>query len=175
MINVPFSLKKRKIKGNLGKSSYGFGGEYGLFSGYVSYENDTAIISWGNETNSIQGHLNLKTRIRKLSPSSEILEESKFSLLDIFNSVGLDYWYTDDGQREYNSIYFNLTTMEDNNMILETRSTYPSDKMTLTLADVPRDKSIVFLNIYLDMNDEFDVALVLEDSRRNKLCDCQKI
>ena len=95
-------------------------------------------------------------------------------MLDIFNSVGLDYWYTDDGQREYNSIYFNLTTMEDNNMILETRSTYPSDKMTLTLADVPRDKSIVFLNIYLDMNDEFDVALVLEDSRRNKLCDCQK-
>ena len=110
----------------------------------------------------------------ELSQSLEILEESKFNLLDIFNSVGLDYWYTDDGQREFNSIIFNLTSLEDNNMILDTRSTYPSDKVTLTLADVPRDKSIVFLNIYLDLNDEFDVALVLEDSRRNKLCECQK-
>ena len=83
--------------------------------------------------------------------------------------MGLDYWYTGSGGREFESTFFNLTTLENNSMILPTRSIYPSDKMTFTLADLPRDKTISFLNIYLEMNEQFDVSLVLEDSKRKEL------
>ena len=62
-------------------------------------------------------------------------------------------------------------------MILPTRTIYPADKMTLTLADLPRNNShpLSFIDICLDMNDKFDVALVLEDSKRKELSESQKL
>ena len=54
-------------------------------------------------------------------------------------------------------------------MIIPTRSIYPADKMTFTLADLPRDKTIAFLSIFLEPNNKFDVTLVLEDSKRKEL------
>ena len=96
--------------------------------------------------------------------------------MDVFNSVGLDYWYTESEGKEFNRGYmsFNMTDLENNSMILPTRSIYPSDKMTFALANLTRDKSISFLNIYLDLNNKFDVGLVLEDSKRKELSGCQK-
>ena len=102
----------------------------------------------------------------------DILEKSKFKVMDVFDSVVLDYW--SEG-REYNSISFNLTDLKNNSMILPTKSIYPSDKMTFTLADLTRHKTISFLNIYLEMNEQFDVALVLEDSKRKELSENQKL
>ena len=62
-------------------------------------------------------------------------------------------------------------------MILPTRTIYPADKMTLTLADLPRNipHPLSFIDICLDMNDKFDVALVLEDSKRKELSENQKL
>ena len=60
-------------------------------------------------------------------------------------------------------------------MIIPTRSIYPADKMTFTLADLPRDKTIAFLTIYLEPNNKFDVILVLEDSRRKELSHSKKM
>ena len=111
----------------------------------------------------------------ELNSVLEILQECKFSVLDLFNSVGLDYWYTESDGRQFESTFFNLTTLENNSMILPTRSIYPSDKMTFTLADLPRDKTIISFNIYLEMNEQFDVALVLEDSKRKELSGSQKL
>ena len=37
------------------QSSYGLDGEYSLFNGLVSSENDTGIRVWGNKNSSIQG------------------------------------------------------------------------------------------------------------------------
>ena len=99
----------------------------------------------------------------------DILEKNKFSILDVFTWVSLDYWYTGSKGRQFDSILFNLTTLENNTMLLPTRSTYPSDKITFTLADLPRDKTLTFLNIYLHLNEQFDVALILEDSKRKEL------
>ena len=107
----------------------------------------------------------------ELNSFLEILQECKYSVSDVINEVGLDYW--SEG-REYKSIYFNLTDLENNSMILPTRSIYPSDKMTFTLPDLNRDKTIVFLNIYLDMYEQFDVGLVLEDSKRKELSESQE-
>ena len=60
-------------------------------------------------------------------------------------------------------------------MILPTRTIYPADKMTVTLADLPKNNAISFIDICLDMNDKFDVALVLEDSKRKELSESQKL
>ena len=97
--------------------------------------------------------------------------------MDVFNSVGLDYWYTESEGKEFNRGYmsFNMTDLENNSMILPTRSIYPSDKMTFALANLTRDKSISFLNIYLDLNNKFDVGLVLEDSKRKELSESQEL
>ena len=88
--------------------------------------------------------------------------------MDVFTWVGLDFWYTGSDGRTLDNLSFNLTTLENNSMILPTRSIYPSDKMTFTLANLHRDRTISFLNIYLEMNEQFDVALVLEDSKRKE-------
>ena len=112
-----------------------------------------------SKVKSISIHLELKS-------FSEILEKSKFSVTDVFESVGLDYWYTGSEGWELDSISFDLT---NSSMILPTRSIYPADKMTFTLADLHRDKTISNLNIFLEMNKQFDVALVLEDSKRKEL------
>ena len=97
--------------------------------------------------------------------------------MDVFNSVGLDYWYTESEGKEFNRGYmsFNMTDLENNSMILPTRSIYPSDKMTFTLPDLNRDKTIVFLDIYLDMYEQFDVGLVLEDPKRKELSESHEL
>ena len=107
----------------------------------------------------------------ELKSSLEILEKSKFSVSDVFDSVGLDYWYAGSEGWELDSISFDLT---NSSMILPTRSIYPADKMTFTLADLHRDKTISNLNIFLELNKLFDVALVLEDSKRKELSECPK-
>ena len=53
--------------------------------------------------------------------------------------------------------------------MIGTRRTYPSDKVTFTIGDLAKDKMIIFLNLHVDMSNPFDVALVMEDSRRNFL------
>ena len=105
----------------------------------------------------------------ELNSFLDILEESKFSVSDVFNGVTFDYWYTGSEGKEFDRLSFNLADLKNKSMILPTRSIYPSDKMTFTLANLHRDRTISFLNIYLEMNEQFDVALVLEDSKRKEL------
>ena len=54
-------------------------------------------------------------------------------------------------------------------MMIETRPSYPSDKLTFNVAGLTKDKVIKFfyLNIYLILNEKYDVNVVLEDSKRN--------
>ena len=97
--------------------------------------------------------------------------------MDVFKSVGLEYWYRGSEGDEFDTDFmsFNLTDLKNNSMILPTRSIYPSDKMTFTLADLNRDKTITSLNIYLDLNHKFDVGFVLEDSKRKELSESQEL
>ena len=97
--------------------------------------------------------------------------------MDVFKSVGLDYWFTGSEGKEFNRGFIrgNMTDLEKNSMILPTRSIYPSDKMTFTLANLTRDKSISFFNIYLDLNNKFDVGLVLTDSKRKELSESHEL
>ena len=61
--------------------------------------------------------------------------------------------------------YFWLTDM----VTITTRPTYPSSKLTFTIANETKNKDIRFFTIGLTSNKQFDVDLVLEDSKRNFL------
>ena len=120
-------------------------------------------------TRAVLSKVSLISLYWKLNSFLDILEKSKFSVLDVFHSVGLDYWYTGSDGRLIYSISFNRTSLENNSMILPTRSIYPADKMTFTLADLPGPRPTSFFNIFLELNNKIGVTLVLEDSKRKEL------
>ena len=76
------------------------------------------------------------------------------------------YNMTDQNTKSYSDKYW-FTNMTKKMMMLETRpSSYPSSKLTFTIANITRDKDIRFLNMYMKLNGQFDVDLILEDSKR---------
>ena len=62
-----------------------------------------------------------------------------------------------------------VENMTERKMIIETRPSYPANKLTFTIADFTKDKVIKFFNIYFDLNEQYqyDVGVVMEDSKRN--------
>ena len=71
-----------------------------------------------------------------------------------------------EGSRFDNYLPSNMTEMK---MIIETRPRYPSNKLTLTIANLTKGTIIRFVDINLNSNVKFDVDLFLEDSQRNFL------
>ena len=81
---------------------------------------------------------------------------------DVFNSIGLEYI-------EDLSPDLSVENMTELEMVIETRPTYPSNKLTFSIADFTKDKVIQFFNIALNLNEQYDVDVVLEDSKRNNM------
>ena len=54
-------------------------------------------------------------------------------------------------------------------MMVETRPTYPSDRLTFNQANITIAKSIRYFNIFFNLNNQFDVNVILEDKKRNFL------
>ena len=52
-------------------------------------------------------------------------------------------------------------------MMIETRPSFPSHKLTFTIDNLTKDKAINYFEIVLTLNEQYDVDLVLEDSKRN--------
>ena len=52
-------------------------------------------------------------------------------------------------------------------MMIETRPSFPSNKLTFTIDNFTKDKAINYFEIVLTLNEQYDVDLVLEDSKRN--------
>ena len=98
--------------------------------------------------------------------SQDVWSESKLDVLDVFESTAFTY-YTTDQRTESKSDYFSVSEMRDMRMMIETRPRYPSNKLSFTIANITKDKPIRFFNIYLNLNEQFDVDLVLENSQRN--------
>ena len=73
----------------------------------------------------------------------------------------------EDGLKEFEWSEFNMTQMEEWDMIVDTRTIYPSDKLTLDIANITRSKMIDYISFYI--NGELDVEVLLEDSKRNFL------
>ena len=86
--------------------------------------------------------------------------------MDVFQSTEFTYYITDQRQ-ESKSETFTLGEMTD--MMIDTRPRYPSNKLSFTIANITNHTAIRFFNIFLSLNEHFDVDLVLEDSQRNCL------
>ena len=95
-----------------------------------------------------------------------MLTESRLDVLEVFDLIDLVYYNITERKTKSNSDKYWLTNLTDM-MLLETRPSYPSNKLTFTIANITRDKDIRFLNIYLILNGQFNVDLILEDSKRN--------
>ena len=97
--------------------------------------------------------------------SEDILADGKVNVSEIFGSTSLEYFNITDEITESQNDDFWLTNM----VTITTRPTYPSSKLTFTIANETINKDIRFFNIYLTSNQQFDVDVVLEDSKRNFL------
>ena len=61
-----------------------------------------------------------------------------------------------------------LENMREMEMVIENqRPSYPTNKLTFTIDDEIKNKVIKYFSIALNLNDKYDVDLVLEDSKRN--------
>ena len=89
-------------------------------------------------------------------------------MMDVFDEMEFDY-YTTDMRTESKYLIFSVSDMIEKKMMIETRTRYPSDKLTFTIADIVKEKPVRSLNMFLDLNEQFHVYLFLEDSQRNFL------
>ena len=102
--------------------------------------------------------------------SQDILANAKLDVLNVFDYIKNIYYNITDGITENQSDRFGITSMKEMKMMIETRPSYPSSKLTFTIADIMKGISSRFLNIKLfNLNGRFDVNLVLEESQRNFL------
>ena len=89
-------------------------------------------------------------------------------MLDVFQKSWFSYYNTDQKTMSISPL-FGVGEMRAKKMIIETRPRYPSDKVSFTITNMTKDKPIHFFNILLNLNAEFDVDVILEDSQRNLL------
>ena len=87
-------------------------------------------------------------------------------MLDVIDIVDFSY-YTTDQRTKRKSEHFGVSEITERKMMIETRPRYPSDKLTITIANITKNKPIRYFSIYLLMDEQFDVDVVLEDSKRN--------
>ena len=86
-----------------------------------------------------------------------------------FGGMQLVYHNITDQNADIQMEYFDVSNMTEMKMMIETRPRYPSNTLTFTIANITKHKSIFCFNIELNLNERFDVDVVLEDSQRNFL------
>ena len=100
--------------------------------------------------------------------SEDVWSQSRIDVMKVFKSFEMAY----DNIADQNSGGFDSylpTNMVEMKMIIETRPRYPTNKLTFSIANLAKGKHIHFINIKLDSNADFHVAVSLEDSKRNFL------
>ena len=95
-----------------------------------------------------------------LNVLADILSQSKFNFLDVFYYGNLRYI---DKKGEWKKENFSLLT----DFQLETRSNFPSDKVSLSIEQLTDSNTILWFNVFLKLNGKHAVDLMLEDSARN--------
>ena len=76
---------------------------------------------------------------------SDIWRGSKFDVLDVFHKSELKYFTKTDGKKSMRHDVFERRDISE--MKIETRPTYPSDRLTFAQANISRALSIRYFNI----------------------------
>ena len=138
---------------------YGFESVYDLFRGQSSQENV-----------SIEGKIGIiyihKTEMQIISQKLDVHLESQFVPFDFFEAVEVQYFKNIKGEKESDGEYHGKSSLRE--MMIATRASYPSEKLTITLANRTRHKFIRWINLWLDLSGkQHAVEVFLEDSKRN--------
>ena len=129
----------------------------------------TSSLKWRHNNLSINGNNRFHSICGPIT-SYVILDiwlRSKFDVLDVFYSTELKYFTKTDGKKSMHHDVFELRDILK--MMVETRPTYPSDRLTFNQANITKAQSIRYFNIFFNLNNQFDVNVILEDKKRNFL------
>ena len=99
--------------------------------------------------------------------SEDIMTEGLYDISEILPYTELEYFNISDEITKSGFTWFGPEDMAE--MMIDTRPTYPSSKLTFSIANITKHKEIRFFNIYIDLNWVYDVNLIFEDSKRNSL------
>ena len=95
-----------------------------------------------------------------------MLEKSRFDVLDDYLEAEIVSYSLNDEEPVLDIKWLNQSNIGDN-MMIRSRPTYPSDKMTFNFANLTRNKKIHHIAFSsLDENYRFAFHLMLEDSLR---------
>ena len=95
------------------------------------------------------------------------MAEGKFDVSEILDSIALVYHNITNEISKSKDDEYNLRKMTEMMMMVDSRPTYPSSKLTFSIANITKNKATRFFNIYLNLNGTVDVDIILEDSKRN--------
>ena len=78
------------------------------------------------------------------------MAEGTYDVSKMFHSIDLEYYNITDEitKSEYN--WFELEDMAKMRMLINTRPTYPSSKLTFNIANITKHKTTRFLNVHLN-------------------------
>lgn len=81
---------------------------------------------------------------------------------EVFHGLEMEY------DQSFDGLFFDLSNMTEMKMVIDNhRPSYPSTKLTFTETNLINDKIVKYFNIFIDLNEKYDVDVVLQDSKRN--------
>ena len=95
-----------------------------------------------------------------------MLELSKFNVSKDFEITEIVSYNLKDDEAVLNTEWLELWNMKYNNMMIRSRPTYPTDRVTYNFANLTRNKKLRHISFYLRVNHTYAFHLMLEDSLR---------
>ena len=95
--------------------------------------------------------------------------QSRVDVMEAFEYIDMDYYNNTADQNSKGQVDQRMTydtyDMIEIEMMIETRPRFPSNKLTFTVANIAKGKTINFFTFSFS-NPKYDVDVVLEDSKR---------
>ena len=91
---------------------------------------------------------------------SDTLKKTKYNLSGVFES-GMMAYYSEN--RNVKNNWFGRKDFQLNT----SGTTYPSDKLSLNIANLTKFKRMRWFNMFFQLNGKYDIEVLFEDSKRN--------
>ena len=99
----------------------------------------------------------------------DIWTQSREDVMNVFGSLLMVYYNNSDQNAGSQYDTYLPTNMTEKKMMIETRPRYPSNKLTFSIANIAKGKTIPYIILNLNAKLDADIDVILEDSKRNFL------
>ena len=110
-----------------------------------------------------QGYIGLVLMIVTKNLSLDIYKKSKLDISESLSSIWIQYLDYDAHGIDDSEI--DKTAMKE--FLVDTKAIYPSDMQTFRLDTIVKGKIIRWLTFYINLTEDYDVDILLEDSKRS--------